>query len=66
MQSGNHTYLLFIIKQLFNIIYLGKRAEVMTNEIIFNKIHSEIQADLLKNESNVEDNDDRESGIIPN
>ena len=66
MQSGNYTDLLFIIKQMFNIIYLGKQAEVLTNEIIFNKMHSGIQADLLTNELNIKENADRESGIIPN
>ena len=50
---------------MFNIIYLGKQAEVLTNEIMFNKMHSVIQADLLTNELNFQDNSDRESGIIP-
>ena len=34
----------------------------MTNEIIFNKLHSGLQADLLTNESYVQDNATREPG----
>ena len=66
MQSGNQRDLLYMMRHLFKIIHLRIQAEVLTNEIMFNKIHSGLQADDLTNESNVQDNAIRDSDINPN
>ena len=66
MQSGNQTDPSYIIKQFLKIVHLGNQAEVLTNELIFNKMHSGIQADLLTNELNIQDNAVRETGITSN
>ena len=66
MQSGNQADLLYIMKQLFKTIQLRTQAEVLTNEIMLNNIHSGLQADDLTNEYHVQNNAIRDSGINPN
>ena len=66
MQSENQTDLLYMMRHKFKTIHLRIQAEVLTNEIMFNKIHSGLQADDLTNESNVQDNAIRASGINSN
>ena len=66
MHSGNQTDLLYKMKQLFKTIHLRIQAELVTNEIMFYKILSRLQADDLTNEPNVQDNAIRDSSINPN